>query len=172
MTVIKILLILAVIGLVLLLLRSHGTNRGGAFVKIGMAIFLVFAAYAVVRPDDVTWVAARLGVGRGADLVLYILVVGFGFFAISTYLRFKELELKYARLARAVALNEAARRDDQERTGNANGSAAGTPGPHRPAGLGRPPGSAPGRPAEGLDGRRDPGDQVERRSPADLPGGA
>ena len=45
------------------------------------------------------------------SLVLYVLVVGFGFFAISTYLRFKELELKLAKLARAVALNEADRRD-------------------------------------------------------------
>ena len=113
MTVIKILLIIGVVGLLVFLLRSHGTNRGGAYVKIGMAVFLVFAAYAVIRPDDVTWVAGLLGVGRGADLVLYVLVVGFGFFAISTYLRFKELELKYARLARAIALNEADQRDHQ-----------------------------------------------------------
>jgi hypothetical protein len=112
-TVIKILLILAVIALVMLLLRSHGTTRGGAYVKIGMVVFLVFAAYAVVRPGDVTWVAGRLGVGRGTDLVLYALVVGFGFFAISTYLRFRELELKYARLARAMALNEAEQRDQR-----------------------------------------------------------
>ena len=113
MTVIKILLIIGVVGLLLFLLRSHGTNRGGAYVKIGMAVFLAFAAYAVIRPDDVTWVASKLGVGRGADLVLYVLVVGFGFFAISTYLRFKELELKYARLARAIALNDADQRDHQ-----------------------------------------------------------
>src|SRR6478672_6568602 len=114
MTVIKILLIIGVVGLLLFLLRSHGTNRGGAYVKIGMAVFLAFAAYAVIRPEDVTWVAGLLGVGRGADLVLYVLVVGFGFFAISTYLRFKELELKYARLARAIALNEADQRDHQD----------------------------------------------------------
>jgi hypothetical protein len=107
MTIIKILLILAVIGLAIFLLRSHGTSRSGAYLKIGMAVFLAFAAYAVIRPDDLTWVAMQLGVGRGADLLLYALVVGFGFFAISTYLRFKELELKYARLARAVAINEA-----------------------------------------------------------------
>ena len=94
MTIIKILLILAVVALLLVLLRSHGTNKGGAYVKIGMAVFLAFAAYAVIRPDDVTWVAAQLGVGRGIDLVLYMLVLGFGFFAISTYLRFKEMELK------------------------------------------------------------------------------
>ncbi len=109
MTIIKILLILAVVALLLVLLRSHGTNKGGAYVKIGMAVFLAFAAYAVIRPDDVTWVAAQLGVGRGTDLVLYMLVLGFGFFAISTYLRFKEMELKFARLARAIALAEAER---------------------------------------------------------------
>ena len=123
MTIIKILLIIGVVGLLVFLLRSHGTNRGGAYVKIGMAVFLAFAAYAVIRPDDVTWVAELLGVGRGADLVLYVLVVGFGFFAISTYLRFKELELKYARLARAVALNEADQRDHQH-----NAAAAAEPG--------------------------------------------
>ena len=131
MTVIKILLIIGVVGLLLFLLRSHGTNRGGAYVKIGMAVFLAFAAYAVIRPDDVTWVAGLLGVGRGADLVLYVLVVGFGFFAISTYLRFKELELKYARLARAIALNEADQRDHQHTAVRAAEQPAALPGPQR-----------------------------------------
>jgi hypothetical protein len=119
--VIKILLVLAVIGLLVLLLRSHGTTKGVAYVKIGMAVFLVFCIYAVIRPDDVTWVAGQLGVGRGTDLVLYLLVVGFGFFAISTYLRFKELELKFARLSRAVALLDAearTRRSSDGRSGD------------------------------------------------------
>jgi hypothetical protein len=123
-TVIKVLLILAVVGLLVFLLRSHGTNRGGAYLKIGMGVFMAFAVYAVIRPEDVSWVAARLGVGRGTDLILYLLVVGFGFFAISTYLRFKELELKYARLARAIALNEADRRDQMSAgPGRSEGSA-------------------------------------------------
>lgn len=116
MTVIKILLILAGIGLLVLLVRHHGTNRAGAYTKIGLGLFLVFAAYAVIRPDDVSWVAARLGVGRGTDLVLYLLVVGFGYFAISTYLRFKELELKFARLARALALLETSLREHEQGT--------------------------------------------------------
>ncbi len=114
MTVIKIVLILAVVLLALFVLRRHGTNRGGAYVKIGMAGFVVFAIYAVLRPDDVTWIAARLGVGRGTDLILYLLVVGFAFFAISTYLRFKELEFRLSKLARALALAEAAERERGE----------------------------------------------------------
>ncbi|KAA1380676.1 DUF2304 domain-containing protein [Aeromicrobium fastidiosum] len=104
---IKVLLIVAVATLLVLFLQSHGTSRGGAYVKIGMVLFMGFAVYAVLRPEDVTWIATRLGVGRGTDLILYLLVVGFGFFSISTYLRFREVELRYARLARAIALSEA-----------------------------------------------------------------
>ena len=111
MTLIKIILVLVAIGLGLLVLRHHGTNRGGALVKIGMAGFLVFAIYAILRPDDVTWLATQVGVGRGTDLLLYLLVAGSGFFAVSTYLRFKELELRFARLARSVALTEARQND-------------------------------------------------------------
>ncbi len=48
-----------------------------------------------------------LGVRRGADLITYALIIAFVFTTMSTYLRFKELELKYARLARAVALDGA-----------------------------------------------------------------
>ncbi len=110
MTLIKIILVVAALALGLFVLRFHGTNRGGALVKLGLAGFLLFAIYAVLRPDDVTWLATQVGVGRGADLLLYLLVVGFGFFAVSTYLRFKELELRFARLARALALAEATHR--------------------------------------------------------------
>ncbi len=142
MTVIKILLILAVIGLMVFVLRSHGTTRGGAYVKIGLGIFMAFAVYAVVRPDDVSWVAARLGVGRGTDLLLYLLVVGFGFFAISTYLRFKEMELKYARLARAIALSDADRRDQ----------AGGSPGAVKANGDDDRASAEPPVPVSGADG--------------------
>jgi hypothetical protein len=52
-------------------------------------------------------VAHWLGVARGTDLMLYALIVGFSFSTLSTYLRFKDLELRYAQLARAIALERA-----------------------------------------------------------------
>ncbi|WP_111766340.1 DUF2304 domain-containing protein [Nakamurella deserti] len=107
MKVISVLLVLAVLALGVYGLRLHGTHRGGALAKLGLAALLLFAGYAVLRPEDVTWLAERLGVGRGTDLVLYLLVVGFGFFAVSTYLRFRALELRFARLARTIALDRA-----------------------------------------------------------------
>lgn len=107
MKLISVLLVAAVIALGVYGLRLHGTHRGGALSKLGLAGLLLFDGYAVLRPDDVTWLAGRLGVGRGADLVLYLLVVGFGFFAVGSYLRFRALEERFARLARTIALSRA-----------------------------------------------------------------
>jgi small membrane protein len=104
---IKALLILAVLVLLVFFLRNHGTSRSGATVKLGFALFVALGVLAVLLPDQVSRLAQMVGVGRGTDLVLYMLVVAFGFATINTYLRFKELELRYARLARAVALRGA-----------------------------------------------------------------
>lgn len=108
---IRILLVAAVLALAGVLFRHARAVRVSALVKLGMAAFLIFAGYAVLRPDHVSVVASWLGVGRGTDLVLYLLVVGVGFFAARTYVRFRDLELRYARLARRIALDEARNRE-------------------------------------------------------------
>ena len=94
-------------GVLLLFLRKRGTTKSAASVKLAFMLFVVFGIYAVLRPGDVTVVAGWLGVGRGTDLLLYALVVVFTFTTLNAYLRFKELELRYARLARAIALRQA-----------------------------------------------------------------
>lgn len=104
MIVIQILLILAVLLALLAFLRHHGKSKTAASVKVGFALFLVLGVFAVLFPDGVTVVAQYLGVHRGADLVLYAFIVAFGFATINTYLRFKELEFRYAKLVRAVAI--------------------------------------------------------------------
>ena len=70
-------------------------------------LFVIVSIYAIVRPDDTTVVANWVGVNRGADLITYMLIIAFAFTTLSTYMRFKDIELKYARLARAVALQSA-----------------------------------------------------------------
>jgi hypothetical protein len=75
-------------------------------------LFVLASIYAIVRPDDTTVLANWLGVRRGADLITYMLIIAFAFTTLSTYMRFKDIELKYARLARAVAL-QSARAPDQ-----------------------------------------------------------
>lgn len=104
---IQILLIAAIVTLLFYLLRSRGSAKSRAWVKVGYLLFVAAAVYAILRPDDTTVVANWLGVARGADLIGYVLIIVFIFTTMSTYLRFRDLELKYARLARAVALQNA-----------------------------------------------------------------
>ncbi len=104
---IQVLLIAAVLALLAYLLRSRTNAKTKAWVKVGYLLFVVAAVYAILRPDDTTVLAHWLGVNRGTDLLFYALTIAFVFTTLSTYLRFKDLELRYARLARAVALQNA-----------------------------------------------------------------
>jgi hypothetical protein len=104
---IQALLILAAVLLFILFLRRSQTARLQAFKRIGFLLFCAFGVLAVLKPDVMTWLANRVGVGRGTDLLLYMLTVIFGFFALNTYLRFKDTERRLTRLARAMAIRDA-----------------------------------------------------------------
>lgn len=101
------LLIASIFALVIYLVRSRRSAQTQAWVKVGFVLFILAGVYAVLRPNDTTVVAHWLGVARGTDLMLYALIIAFSFSTVSTYLRFKDLELRYARLARAIALDGA-----------------------------------------------------------------
>ncbi|MXP23696.1 DUF2304 family protein [Gordonia sp. HNM0687] len=103
----QILTIVGLVALVAFFVVNRGTARASAGVKILFVAFVAFGLYAMLRQDDITWLANKVGIQRGLDLVLFLLVVAFAFTTVSTYLRFRELEIKYARLARAVALRDA-----------------------------------------------------------------
>jgi small membrane protein len=101
------LLIASIIALLVYLLRSRRSVQSQAWVKVAFLFFVLAGVYAVLRPNDTTVVAHWLGVDRGTDLMLYALIIGFTFSTLSTYLRFKDLEVRYARLARAIAIDGA-----------------------------------------------------------------
>ena len=104
---IQVLLITSVLALLVFLLRSRRNAKSKAWVKLGYILFVIAGVYAIVRPNDTTVVANWLGVARGTDLMLYGLIIAFAFTTMSAYMRFKDLELRYARLARAMALQSA-----------------------------------------------------------------
>lgn len=104
---IQVLLIGSIIALLVYLLRSRKSAQSRAWVKVGYVAFVLAGVYAVLRPNDTTVVAHWVGVARGTDLMLYALIIAFSFTTLSTYMRFKDLELRYARLARALALQSA-----------------------------------------------------------------
>ena len=104
---IQILLLLAAFALALYFFTNRKKANAKAWVKLGFVLLVIAAVWAILRPDDVTVVANWLGVARGTDLMLYTLIIAFFFTTLSTWVRFREQELRYARLARAVALQNA-----------------------------------------------------------------
>lgn len=108
--IIKILLILGILGVVIFALRGSGTANLAVRRMAGVA-FAAAATVAILFPDLVTWVANAVNVGRGTDLVLYVLVVAFLYVTIGLYQRIHLLELRLIDLTRELALISAARRE-------------------------------------------------------------
>ena len=121
---IQALLLLAIVALAWFFFANRRKANAKAWVKLGFVLMILATVWAIVRPDDVTVLANWLGVDRGTDLMLYLLVIAFFFTTISTWTRFREQELRYARLARAVALQNAEAPDTAP--GSAAGAATGT----------------------------------------------
>ncbi|MDN4172957.1 DUF2304 domain-containing protein [Nocardioides sp. SOB77] len=99
------------------LLRSSG-GRQLAATRLGGLLFAASWVTAVMAPDLVSRVANLMGVGRGTDLVLYLLVVAFLFSSIAQRQRLRTVEERLATVARSQALLElelARRTDERER---------------------------------------------------------
>ncbi len=104
---IKVLLLAFMVLAVLLFVRRWYGVKMQAGKRLAFFGFIAVNAWAIVRPNDVTWVANRLGVGRGADLVLYLLVAAFVLAMLNTFLRFREMDRRYTELGRTLAIREA-----------------------------------------------------------------
>jgi small membrane protein len=104
---IKVVLLGAMALAVLLFIRRWYGVKMQAGKRVAFFGFVAVNVWAIMRPDDVTWVANRLGVGRGADLVLYLLVAAVVLASLNTYLRFREMDRRYTELARTLAIREA-----------------------------------------------------------------
>jgi len=105
---IQIVLIVVVIAVAAQLFRFRG-ERSQALRRIGLVLFAAIAVISILFPAVWNRVATLVGVGRGTDVVLYALVVAFLSFAGTTYIRFREMEANYTRLARRISLDEAHR---------------------------------------------------------------
>ena len=73
--IIQVVLITLVVLVVARLFRSRGA-RAQAIRRIGLVVFAAFAAVSILFPDMWTKIAQKVGVGPGADLVLYAPGVG------------------------------------------------------------------------------------------------
>ncbi|WP_243063519.1 DUF2304 domain-containing protein [Humibacter sp. RRB41] len=111
---IKIILVLGIIVIGVLLARPASGDRHLALRRLFMVFLVAVAIVAVLLPDWLTWLAHLIGVGRGTDLLLYVLVIAFLVFVSTTFRRNVVLDRKIALLTRAVTLAEARAEDAEQ----------------------------------------------------------
>jgi hypothetical protein len=103
--IIKILLIAAAFGFGVLVLRDKVPGQKLALRRIAGLAVAVAGIAAVLWPNSTTVVANAVGVGRGTDLVLYVLVMVFVYYAVAMAQRVHHLEQQLIELTRALALS-------------------------------------------------------------------
>jgi hypothetical protein len=107
-------LTIAVLGLILAIEVVRGRRRGDlGWVRLLRCLVWLLAALAIAFPGLVQGVATLLGVGRGADVVLYVFVLAFLATSFALYTRIRRQQQEITRLVRHLAI-EGARRGSQE----------------------------------------------------------
>lgn len=107
MIIIQFFLIAALIFLMFNFIRSRATTKTQAYKKVALTLFIMCAIVVVIFPDISTSFATLLGIGRGADLLLYGLTIVVIFQLLNTYIKDKEEQKKTNILSRKIAIIEA-----------------------------------------------------------------
>ena len=103
--IIQLLLVVGIVVIVGWLFMKRGAKQL-AVRRLLIIAFAVFAVFTVLFPGALSRVANLVGVGRGADLLLYMTVLVLGFLALQEA-RTKAAEKRTTYLARRLALDEA-----------------------------------------------------------------
>jgi hypothetical protein len=110
--IIKIIIIATAAWVLFFGLSGRRTHFARAWKKIGVLLLVLAMLIAVLFPDTTTRAANLVGVGRGADLLLYLLALTFLTYIVNAYLHQQDEKDALYRLARKVAILDANERYD------------------------------------------------------------
>ena len=111
MQIIKPALILCFVVLLAFVFRQRGRAGLRAGSRVAALVLGIAAIVFVIDPDIPQRLAELLGVVRGTDLILYILVVVFAVTSMSLYFGQRAAQVQIQQLARRIALSDAVTAD-------------------------------------------------------------
>lgn len=103
---IQALLVAVAIGFIFLIARQKATAIS-ALKKAGLVLLGIVMIVTVIFPELTTVIAHALGIGRGTDLLLYVVTAAFLLYATTQYVRGQSNRGVMYALARRIALDEA-----------------------------------------------------------------
>ena len=115
MMLIKILLIVLVLLLSLYMFKANLGAKQTAWRRLGILLFAVAAVVVVIFPGITTTVARFVGVGRGADLLLYGLVIVVLYNMLMQAKQRNAAERRLTKLAREVAITHTVLGEDEKK---------------------------------------------------------
>ena len=113
---IRALLLLGLASIAWTLLHPTRSANHLALRRLTTMLVIAFAMFAVLFPTMLNRIASHLGVERGVNLLLYVLVLAFFAQMATAYRRDMDTEKRMTLLARTVALDTVKRPDEVIRT--------------------------------------------------------
>ena len=101
--------ILLIIFFLFALVKAAGRWRAGDLSLgglIGWTIFWLAAGLVALLPNSTAQLAKIFGIGRGADLVVYVALAGLFFLIFKLMVKIERLNKDITKLARRIALND------------------------------------------------------------------
>lgn len=114
MILIQLILIVSILGVLMRFLSARNSFQIQAWKKVLLLLFGLTAIGLVLSPNILDGIAHLLGVGRGADLLLYGLTVAFIFEQLNNYMKEKEEQRRLVVLARKIAIAETLRKSTEQ----------------------------------------------------------
>ena len=103
----QVIIVLFVVAVAAVTLSNRKSHSGKAWKKIALVLLAVVMIITALLPDILTGIANALGIGRGADLLLYATVLAFILYVLNGYLHQQDQRDALYRLARKVSIIEA-----------------------------------------------------------------
>ncbi len=108
---IKIPLVLAAVLILVMVFRNRQRVELRAGSRLVVLLMAAIAVVSIIDPDIPQGFANALGVARGTDLLLYLLIVVFVLTTLGLYFRLRDTDQHLRRLVRSIAIDEAIRQD-------------------------------------------------------------
>jgi hypothetical protein len=94
-----------ILGMLALLLFYIGSHKRASTVQLGfLTVFFLCGAFLVIQPEAANFIAASVGVGRGADLLLYFSVLAGIYLSSAIHIRIRNHEEVLIMIVRELAL--------------------------------------------------------------------
>lgn len=115
MQYIKIPLVLAAVLILVIVFRNRQRVELRAGSRVLVLALAAIAIVSIIDPDIPQAIANLLGVTRGTDLLLYLLIVVFVLTTLGLYFRLRDTDQHLRRLVRSLAIDDAIRKDGPPR---------------------------------------------------------